>query len=30
MMQDRSRSIFGNAIAPKDYEKALASKAKFA
>ncbi len=29
-MQDRSRSIFGNAIAPKDYEKALASKAKFA
>ena len=30
MMQDRSRSIFGNAISAKDYEKALASKAKFA
>ena len=29
-MQDRSRSIFGNAISAKDYEKALASKAKFA
>ncbi|MBE7005467.1 MAG: hypothetical protein E7425_14515 [Ruminococcaceae bacterium] len=29
-MQDRSRVIFGNAISPKDYEKALKSKAKYA
>jgi hypothetical protein len=28
-MQDRSRSIFGNTVSPKDYEKALKSKAKY-
>lgn len=29
-MQDRSRMIFGNTVSPKDYEKALKSKAKYA
>ncbi len=30
MMQDRSRTIFGNTISNRDYEKALRSKAKYA